>query len=63
MWPSGHGSWFIFVPLAMRIAFRARTTDARALPVGARVASYALLLAPAVLGIPSTIEAMLFLAR
>lgn len=55
--------WFIFVPLAMRIAFRERTTDARALPVGAQVASYALLVAPAVLGAPSTLEAMLFLAR
>lgn len=55
--------WFIFVPLAMRIAFRQRTTDARALPIGVRVASYVLLLAPAVLGTPSTLEAMLFLAR
>lgn len=54
---------FIFVRLALRIALRQRPADARVLPLRARVVSYALLLAPAMLGIPSTIQAMLFLAR
>jgi hypothetical protein len=41
----------------------ARFTDARDLATAPRVLSYALLVAPAVLGLPSTLEAMRFLAR
>jgi len=55
--------WFVLVPVLLRLALDRGLSDARTLPARARVASYALLLAPAAIGLPATVEAMLFLAR